>query len=165
MSRKTTAYGRRQARERLDSISASRMNGTRLTQHELDKVLLPAQQALHRARTGAATYGDVVQLSTAMHKARAIDDAGIYRGLRTYVDAVEPVLCAIEDRANAGGAWCSPTLYAGEITALDDLVWAYRLMLLEVTYAEFVRAERKAVARVATAGGTVIHVHPKEATA
>lgn len=162
MSRKTSAYARRlrrpEAPERLDSITAGRRNVTRLSPHELDKLLGPAQRAVVSARTGAATFDDLVHLSTAMHKARAIDDAGIYRGLRALVDAAEPVLFAIEARARASGTWCPPTLYSAEILALDDLVWAYRLMLLEVTYAEFVRAERLAVARVATVGGQVIHL-------
>lgn len=160
MSRKTTAYSRKRlhpdARQPLDSITAARLNGTRLTSDELEKLIGPARRALANARVGAASFDDLVHLSTAMHKARAIDDTGVYRGLRKMVDAVAPVLDAIQARAQVSETWRAPTLYGHEITALDDLLWAYRVMLLEVTYAEFVRAERLAVARVATEGGQVI---------
>lgn len=160
MSRKTSAYSRKRRqpdRDRcLDSITAARMNNTRLKPAELEKLLSPLRRALASARAGACSYDDLVNFSTAMHKGRAIEDTGVYRGLRTIIDGVEPVLDAIQARAQANGVWRAPTLYGPEILALDDLVWAYRVMLLEVTYAEFVRADRLAVARVATQGGQII---------
>jgi len=169
MTRKTSAYARKRRqpdRDRcLDSITAARMNNTRFKPAELDRLLGPAQRALASARAGTCSYDDLVNLSTAMHKGRAIDDAGIYRGLRDRLDAADNVLLAIEQRAMVSGTWCAPTLYGREITVLDDLVWAYRVMLLEVTYAEFLRAERLAIARVATDGGRVIHVEKQEVNA
>lgn len=169
MSRKTSAYSRKRRqpdRDRcLDSITAARMNNTRFKPAELEKLLSPLRRALASARAGACSYDDLVNFSTAMHKGRAIDDAGIYRGLRDRLDAADAVLMAIEARALASGTWCAPTLYGPEISVLDDLVWAYRVMLLEVTYAEFLRAERLAIARVATEGGQVIHVEKQESTA
>lgn len=162
MSRKKTLYARKrlhpEAREKSDGITTARMNVTRLKPAELEMMLEPLRRALASARTGSATFQDFVQLTSAMHKARAIDDAGIYRGLRSMLDTVEPVLDAIGERAQVTGTWCGPTLYGPEITALDDLVWAYRLMLLEVTYAEFHRAERLAIARVASEGGQVVRL-------
>lgn len=161
MSRKTSTYARKRrlasAHPRTDSISAARMNVTRLTAAELEKIHGPVLKALVQARAGALTREGWVFLCTGVHKATAIDDAGVYRGLRSMIDAADATLGAIEARASSRGTWCSPTLYATEIRALDDLVWAYRTMLLEVTYAEFVRAERLAIARVASAGGEVLH--------
>lgn len=161
MSRKTSTYARKRrfagAHERLDPITVSRLNGTRLTADELDKIHGPIRQAFVQARRGAMTREDWVFLCTGVHKAMAIDDAGIFRGLRSMIDAADEALHAIGERASADGPWRPPTLYAPEIRVLDDLVWAYRTMLLEVTYAEFVRAERLAIARVASAGGEVLH--------
>lgn len=169
MTRKTSSYARKRRqpdRDRcLDSITAARMNNTRFRPVELAKLLSPLLIALANARAGACSYDDLVNLSTAMHKGRAIDDAGIYRGLRDRLDAADSVLLAIETRAMVSGTWCAPTLYGPEITVLDDLVWAYRVMLMEVTYAEFLRAERLAIARVATDGGRVIHVEKQEVNA
>lgn len=169
MTRKTSSYARKRRepdRDRcLDSITAGRMNNTRFKPAELARMLGPLQRSLASARAGACSYDDLVNLSTAMHKGRAIDDAGIYRGLRDRLDAANTVLVAIEQRAMARGTWCAPTLYGPEITVLDDLVWSYRVMLLEVTYAEFLRAERLAIARVATDGGRVIHAEKHESTA
>lgn len=163
MSRKTTVYARKrrlaQGRERTDSITATRMNATRLTSAELERLLAPIQQGFERARAGQCSRDDYVALCTAMHKARAIEDMRIFRGLSPMIDAAEEPLRAIEQRALASGAWRAPTLYAAEITVLDDLVFAYRTMLLEVTYAEFVRADHLAVARVASAGGEVHHTN------
>jgi hypothetical protein len=160
MNRKTSLYARKrlhpEARERSDGITTARMNTTRLSPAELEHILVPLQGAVASARTASATYEQFVQLNTAMHKARAIDDSGVFRGLRTMVDGAEETLNAIGSRAQASGTWLAPTLYGHEMVALDDLAWAYRLMLLEVTYAEFHRAERLAIARVASSGGRLI---------
>jgi len=161
VTRKTTTYARKRrlavGRERMDGITATSMHTTRLTAPELERLLRPIQLGLARAREGRCSHEDYVSLCTAMHKARAIDDMRIFRGLRAMIDAAEQPLRNLEQRALASGTWCAPTLYAAEITALDDLVFAYRTMVLEVTYAEFVRADSLAVARVASAGGEVLY--------
>ncbi len=160
MSRKSSLYARKrlhpEARERSDGITTARMNTTRLSPAELEHILVPLQGAVASARTASATYEQFVQLTTAVHKARAIDDSGVVRGLRTMVDGAEEALNAIGSRAQASGTWSAPTLYGHEMVALDDLAWAYRLMLLEVTYSEFHRAEQLAIARVKSAGGKAI---------
>lgn len=162
MSRKTTSYARKRrlasAHQRTDSISAARMNVTRLTADEIEKIHGPVRNAFLQARVGQLTYDGWVFLCTGVHKAKAIDDSGVFRGLLPMIEAASAALDAIHARATPGSStWSAPTLYAGEIAALSDLVWAYRTMLFEVTYAEFVRAERLAIARVASAGGEVLH--------
>lgn len=161
-SRKTSAFARKRrlanGHERTDSLRATRLNVARLTATELENIHGPVRYTFLQVRVDQLSYEGWVLLCTGMHKAKAIDDTGISRGLQPMVVVARNALDAIHDRTALGGsAWSAQTHYAVEIAALSDLVWAYRTMLFEVTCAEAVRDKRPATARVASTGGEVLN--------
>jgi hypothetical protein len=90
--------------------------------------------------------------------ARAIEDGGVYRGQREIIEDARAALQAISERMGDTPAnWRPSACYAPEITALADLVAAHARQLAELTYHEYTTAADKAVARVASVRGQVIH--------
>lgn len=157
MTRKSTPHARRWAKH--DGITTTRMNNTRLTPKELDRVLQPCRLALQAFRQATASYSQYVVLCTAGHVALAIEDGGIYRGQREIIEQANAALDTIGARhGRTAGYWHPCACYAAELTALADLVAAHARQLHELTYAEYTRAADKAVARVATVGGQVFRM-------
>jgi hypothetical protein len=157
--KKTTKHGRKLrlglATPAMASTKAATMHITRLTPDEREKLIGHCRHGMEQARKGLATYGDFTSISTAAHKGLAIEAVRIIVGFKPIYLRANDALDAIQRRATTTGRWVPPTLYAAEITALDDLIWAYGKALEEVTYAEFYRIEKLAIGRATATGGQV----------
>ena len=157
--KKTTKHGRKLrlgiATPRMASTKAASMHITRFTPAEREKLIGHCRHGLEQARKGLATYDDFTSISTAAHKGLAIEAVRIVVGFKPIYLRAQDVLDAIQSRATTTGRWVPTTLYAAEITALDDLIWAYGKALEELTYAEFNRIEKLAIGRATTTGGQV----------
>lgn len=160
MAKKTTRYARKraqgQAHQRSDGITIARMNNTRLTPAEIQRIMSPCKAALAALRQAQATYTQWVVLCTACHVAMAIEDGGVITGQREIITEAKQVLDAIGDRCGDTRSTWKPRACTGpELTALADLVAAHSRQVHELTYGEYTRQFDLAVARVATNGGLV----------
>lgn len=173
MTRKTTAYARSRALTRIapglrytamlarkgNGVQTNNLRNTLLTEAEIGQLLADPQAAWDAMRTGRGTYSHLVSLSSALHKGVAIEDARvIIRGFAPIYAAAEAALRAIEARATRTGQWVPTALYAAELTALDDLLFAYEQALRVCTYGEFYDRQAVALARVASVGKPVFTV-------
>lgn len=160
MSGRTKPLKARRWKKSMNPLEHIRAFATRLTPAERQIKLGPPKEALARLRTKTATLADYLELCTAVHNAMAIEDSGVITGQREIIDQAYAALNDIGERAGPvdfdAGTWSPPTCYALELQALDDLWHAYSRQLHEVTYSEFVAAERKALSRVGSGGGLVV---------
>lgn len=164
MSRKTTAYARQRGLHRAgqhidprtlkgNGITANNLRNTLLTSAEQDHLLREPRAALETARKGCISYNDLVSLSSAMHKGIAIEDErNIIRGLRPMYDRAHTAINAIEARCTQTGRWVPSALYGHELTALDDLLFAYAQALAVCTYGEFYKCQSVAERRTISNG-------------
>ena len=165
MGQKTTAYAQKIKRKhgqmvdpRLlagTGIAAVNKNNTPFTEDEIDKLMKMTREALRLAKLGQLDYSHWVQLNSCVFIGYAIEDCKAVKGLLRMYEMGHAALLAIESRATSGGQWVAGALYGAEISALDDLVWAYEQAARLLTYAEFYRAERLAKARVRSSGQRV----------
>ena len=170
MTRKTSLYARKRNLSRIipkgsrmtvdalkgNGLDTYKLHSTLFSESEIDQLMAEARQALIAARRGQASYNDYASFSTAMQKGQAIEDARtIIRGFEPIYKAAEVALTSMEARATATGKWVPPTLYASEINALDDLVWAYEQALKICTYREFYDCQEVALARARSRGEKV----------
>lgn len=173
MGKKTTRYARSRGLTRMlpeerrlatlarkgDGLRTNNLRNTPFTEDELQQLLREPRQAQQAMREGRGTYNDLVSLSSAMHKGIAIEDARvIVRGFAPIYEAAEQALQAIQDRATRTGRWVPTALYAAELTAIDDLLFAYEQALRICTYGEFYDRQAVALARTASAGQQVFTV-------
>jgi len=173
MSRKQTPYARSRGlarvapQDRWATVQALKGNGlqtnnlrnTPFTDAEISHLLADPQAAWEAMRTGRGTYSHLVSLSSAMHKGVAIEDARvIIRGFASIYTQAYTAIKAIEARATRSGRWVPTALYAAELTALDDLLFAYEQALRVCTYGEFYDCQAVAVARTASDGKPVFTV-------
>jgi hypothetical protein len=163
MSRKSTAYGRRRARLisaghvlEKDGITMTQVNNTRLSPLEIERIIGRCKAALQALREARATHEQWVALCTARHVGTAIEDSGIVRGQRFLLDLGEAALNSIGDRCGTQQEQWTPGACTGpELSALADMIAAHSRQVHELTYGEYTRAAKKAVARVATKGGQI----------
>lgn len=160
MTRKTTPYARKRAaghaHRRSDGITIARMNNTRLTAAERQRIMGPCRAALDAMRQARATYSQWVVLCTACNVAMAIEDGGVIRGQREIIAESDRALAAIGARCgHTADAWTPCPCTGPEITALAYLLAAHSRQVSELTYGEYTRQFDLAVARVATDGGLV----------
>lgn len=173
MSRKTSRYARSRGLTKLapeqryaatlarkgNCLEHFNRSATLFTAEEIDMLMADPRRAYEAMRTGIGTYNDLVGLSSALHKGIAIEDARIIvRGFAPIYEAAEVALRAIEKRGTRTGKWIPTALYAHELRALDDLLWAYEQALRVCTYQEFYDRQAVALARVASAGQKVYTV-------
>ena len=173
MTRKTTTYARKRSLQQLpghargqvlqmikgDGITVNNLRNTPFSPEELEKLMREPTEALQVARQGRITYDALLSLSSAMHKGVAIEDARtIIRGFAEIYQQANAALAAIEARCTTTGRWVASPLYGPELTALDDLLWAYRKALEVCTYGEFYRAQALACSRTASQGQQVYTV-------
>lgn len=171
MGKKTTPYARKRSLRRgpdglaiqpgalaSNGLAIYQFHNTTFGPEEIDKLMAESRAGLQAARQGRATYNDYSSLSSAMLKGIAIEDARtIIRGFAPIYTAAGQALKAIEARATTTGNWKAPTLYAAEINALDDLVWAYEQALKVCTFKEFYDRQEVALARTRSRGDRVYH--------
>lgn len=162
--KKTTAYARKRGLHRAgqhidprtlkgNGVTVNNLRNTPLTPAEIDWLLHEPKEGLEAARKGCITYNDLVSLSSAMHKGIAIEDARtIIRGLRPIYDRANDAIAAIETRCTKTGRWVPSALYGHELSALDDLLFAYTEALKVCTYGEFFRCQEVALQRTASRG-------------
>ena len=173
MSRKTSKYARSRGllslppEHRYAATEARKGNGlqrnnqmnTLLTEDEVQRLLADPRRAMTAMRTGHGTYNDLVSLNSAVKKGVAIEDARvIIRGFQPIYDAATNALRTIEDRATRTGRWVPTALYASELNALDDLLFAYEQAIRVCTYGEFFQRQATAIARTASDGQPVYTV-------
>lgn len=157
MTRKTTTYARKRAQgrtpQRGNGLQTNNLHNTLFTPAEIDTLMREPRQALEAARAGRISYNDLVSLSSAMHKGRAIEDCRvIIRGFARIYDRASAAIASIEDRCTTTGRWVPSALYGAEITRLDDLLFAYQETLKVCTYGEFYRRQAVACSRTASQG-------------
>jgi hypothetical protein len=163
MTKKSTAYGRRRARLisaghvlKKDGLTMAQVNNTRLSPLEIERVMNPCKTALQALREARATYEQWVALCTARHVGNAIEDSGIVRGQRIIFDLGKAALDSISDRCGTRqDQWTHGACTGPELSALADMVSAHSRQVHELTYGEYTRAAKKAVARVASDGGQI----------
>lgn len=163
--KKTTAYAARIKRKhgqmvdpRLlagTGIAAINKNNTPLNEAEIDRLMTMTREALRLAKVGQLDYSHWVQLNSCVFIGYAIEDCRAVKGLEPMYKLGHAALLAIESRATSGGQWVAGALYGPEISALDDLVWAYEQACRLLTYGEFYKAERLAMARTRSSGQRV----------
>lgn len=161
MTRKTTAYARkrRQAARSasiMDSISAGQKFISRLTADERQRVLRRLPGVRDRLLKAAYTFADFVDLSTAKHRCQAANDIHLVRDLQGLLQQAHAVLEQLgTDAEPVPRQWAPRALRAAELQTLHDLVTLYTTVVNEVTYAEWVRIDQLAVARVRSVRGEV----------
>jgi hypothetical protein len=174
MNQKTSAYARSRGLTRvapqLRRVAVKALQGnngltrhnevnTLFTEAEIQMLLRDPRAAHEAMRTGRGTYNDLVSISSALHKGVAIEDARvIVRGFEPIYTAAESALRTIEARATRTGRWVPTALYAAEINAIDDLLFAYEQALRVCTYGEFYQRQAVALARTASNGKPVFTV-------
>lgn len=130
-----------------------------LHQEEIERVIKPLQRAVDALRKRTATYDDWLRVASVVNIARAIERQGVVRGLAAELDRCRAEAQAIGDRTgDTDATWQSPTLYASEIAALQDLVRWHRFQLQQLSYGEYSKARDYAVAKVRSSGGQVFNV-------
>lgn len=158
--KKSTAFGRRQKRgltpAKSSGLQTFNVHNTLLTQAERDRLGTPLDASFDAARSARMSYDDHMVLSSAIAKAEILSKKKVIRGLEHYFEAAQIALDAIYGRSAKVSAWTPATLFASEITALYDLVWAYKFCLQHITFREFVDADRLAVAQAQTAGIKIV---------
>jgi len=157
MTRKTSTYARKRAQGRTprrgNGLQTNNLLNTPLTPAEIDTLMREPRKAMEAARAGRITYNDLVSLSSAMHKGRAIEDARvIIRGFAHFYDRSSAAIASIEARCTTTGRWVPSALYGPELTQLDDLLFAYKEALKVCTYGEFYRRQAVACSRTASQG-------------
>lgn len=136
-------------------------NNTRLSANELQRTIGAMQQAAEAFRKARSTYGDWLQLCTALNVGQAIERGGVIRGFSPMLNRAYETLQSIGTRFDTsptgdGTTWSPTALRHHELAAIDDLLYAYAFQVKEVTFGEYQRAYALAVARVRTDGGAVV---------
>jgi|GEM_PF-966401 len=126
---------------------------------EIDRVIKPLQRSVDALRTRTATFDDWLRVASVINIARAIERQGVVRGLAAELDRCRAEAQAIGDRTGDDDAtWQSPTLYATEIAALQDLVRWHKFQMQQLSYSEYSKARDYAVAKVRSSGGQGFNV-------
>lgn len=153
--------------ERGAAIEARKGNGlatnnernTPFTEAEVQYLLADPREGLAGLRTGRGTYNNLLSVHSALKKGQAIEDARvIVRGFAGIYHAADEAVTAIRTRATTTGHWTPTALYGRELTALDDLLFAYEQALRICTYQEFFDRQAVALARTLSGGERVFKV-------
>jgi hypothetical protein len=132
---------------------------TLLTKEEITQVIEPMRRAADALRTGVGRWSDWVCLSSAVNISQGIERKGVVRGLADELANIYTALQAIGDRAGDTEAqWRHPTLYAAEITALNELVRWHKYQLQQLSYREYAQARDYSIAKVRSTGGQAFDV-------
>jgi hypothetical protein len=144
---------------RIDPVKLAVQHSSRLSAKEVDAELKPMQAAFAAMRQAHGTKLDWLLLCTAINHARVVSDMGTVKVPRIHLDAAEAVLTAIESQSlQPDGSWHPSPLRHHELDALADLLRIYGVMVREVYRNEWQEVQRRAIARVESAGGEVLTV-------
>jgi hypothetical protein len=139
-----------------ESMVMAKVHATRLTGAEVMKLISPINDAVEKARKGKMSEACWFRLCTALNVGQAIEAGGVVRGLSAQLDAAHDVLLAVAHRAETGGEWKHPTLWANELETLRELARNYKFQLKQLSYGEYIKATQLATSRVRSAGGQVV---------
>lgn len=134
----------------------ARNMATLLTPAELAAITVPLRAAFDRLRRGQASSDDWCILASSLIMASNIERQGVVRGLHEHLHAADRALAAVEARAASTGAWRAPTLYAGEIEAIDTFIDLHVFQIRQLSYGEFKAAYRATEGQARTRGATVV---------
>lgn len=144
---------------RVNPIALVVKNSGRLSPAEVRAELLPMARAHDAMRKATSTRLDWLLLCTAVNHATAMSDMGIVKVPGNQLQAAEDVLTNIEQQCQrTDGTWAPTALRHNELSALTDLLNIYSVMVREVYRNEWTEVQRKAIARVESAGGDVLTV-------
>lgn len=154
MAGRTKRKTRRNPRELQSPIAIAINSATRLTDSERDSVMQPRNESLDALRRGASTELHWIHLATCAAVAKSIEDHGVVKGLRDYIDAADEALLRIAERAHSkSGIWQAPTCYAGELAAIDTLLEMHAFQIKQLSAGEYLSAIGLAKARYLTNSG------------
>lgn len=119
-----------------------------------DEVTNYLTQSITALREGRATELDWSIAAGSVTTAAKIEAGGIVCGIEHLILPADTALQAIYYRAHrvGNGHWLSPTLYAAEITALDDLLFAHTYQMSKLSRAELLAVLDQAAKKVTTDG-------------
>ena len=126
----------------LDTMSLATKQAIALTPGEVAAVVDPSRKALAAMRQGTSVADDYSLLAGVLTASIGIERKGVVKGFSDVIFAASDALKAIVERAMATGEWKPPTLYAKEITAVDDLLHWHEFQLKQLSYAEYHAALR-----------------------
>lgn len=142
-----------------NGLSTNNERNTLFTEAEVQYLLTDPRAGLAGLRTGTGTYNNLLSVQSALKKGQAIEDARvIVRGFAGIYAAADAAVKAILARATSTGRWAPTALYGRELTALDDLLFAYEQALRICTYQEFFDRQAVALARTLSDGERVFKV-------
>lgn len=131
----------------------------RLSAAEVRAELLPMTRAYDAMRKATSTRLDWLLLCTGVNHATAMSDMAIVKVPGGQLQAAEEVLTNIEQQCQRpDGSWAPTPLRHNALSALADLLNIYSVMVREVYRNEWAEVQRKAIARVESAGGDVLTV-------
>jgi hypothetical protein len=119
-----------------------------LTLAQRAELLAPTELAFEAFRTGRGNKGAWCNLADAMNVAEALGDLNIAGDHGDRFQAAQRVLGDVHDRAIVRRSY---TLYAAEITTLDDAIFVHRIQLEHCSQWELQRAVEAVKRRVAAA--------------
>lgn len=144
---------------RINPVNLAVKNSGRLSAAEVRAELLPMTRAYDAMRKAASIRLDWLLLCTAVNHATAMSDMGIVKVPGNQLQVAEDVLTDIEQKCQRpDGSWEPTALRHNELSALADLLNIYSVMVREVYRKEWAEVQRKAIARVESAGGDVLTV-------
>jgi len=144
---------------RVNPVVLAVKNSGRLSPAEVRAELLPMSRAHDAMRKATGTRLDWLLLCTAVNHATAMSDMAIVKVPGNQLKAAEDVLTDIEQQCQRpDGGWAPTPLRHNELAALTDLLKIYSVMVREVYRNEWAEVQRKAIARVESAGGDVLTV-------
>lgn len=144
---------------RINPVNLVVKNSGRLSAAEVRAELLPMTRAYDAMRKATSTRLDWLLLCTAINHANAMSDMGMVKVPGNQLQAAEDVLTDIERQCQQpDGGWAPTALRHNELAALTDLLNIYSVMVREVYRNEWAEVQRKAIARVESAGGDVLTV-------
>ena len=119
-----------------------------------DEVVGYLTKAITALRKGKATELDWSIAAGSVATALKIEAQGIVHGMRNLILPADTALESIYHRAHrvGNGHWLSPTLYAAEITALDDLLFAHTYQMSKLSRAELLAVLDQAAKQVTNDG-------------
>lgn len=144
-----------------DPMEYARLNASRLTDDEVERVIGACRRAANRLVEGCGERADWVTLCSALTVGRAVESGGVVRGMTGHFNDIAEHLKAVADRAGENEQpmrWTATDLSFEEVEAVRLLVDLHKTQVAALSYCEYRRAFELAVARVQSGHGEAVNL-------
>lgn len=139
-----------------NSLSIAVSRASKLSPNQIQGIMEPVRASHKALREGVASLEQWQILASAVEMALGIESSGVVTGLREHFKTAETTLATIRARAVATGTWRPTALHFYELEHVAEAVDLHAYQLGHVSEGELREVARKAVARIRSAGGTVL---------